>query len=136
MKKFLLGFNLMELLIVVAIVAILAAIGIPSYTSYIRKARRTDAIHSLMAIQLEQEKWRLNNAEYGDLNSVWGATTTENGHYTLSMSSVTSSGYTINANAIGSQSDDEADGQSCATLTLVYNAGITTKTPSACWIEG
>lgn len=42
------GFTLIELMIVVAIVAILGSIAYPSYTDYVRKARRADGTSSLL----------------------------------------------------------------------------------------
>ncbi len=56
------GFSLTELLIVMAIVSILASITLPSYSSYVLKSRRADAIASLLQLQLAQEEWR---AVYG-----------------------------------------------------------------------
>ena len=50
------GFTLIELMISVAVVAILAAIAIPSYTEYVRRAHLTDGQKALAsaAIELEQ----------------------------------------------------------------------------------
>ena len=42
------GFTLMEVLVTVAIVGILAAIAIPSYTSYIQRSNRSDARTQLL----------------------------------------------------------------------------------------
>ena len=51
-KKTAYGFSLTELLIVIAIVAILASITLPSYSSYVYKTRRADAVASLLQLQL------------------------------------------------------------------------------------
>lgn len=45
------GFTLIEVMIVVAIVGILAAIAVPSYNEYIRRAHRADARAGLLQAQ-------------------------------------------------------------------------------------
>ena len=45
------GFTLVELMIVVAIIAILAAIAIPMYTGYVKKAKISEAVTNIDAIK-------------------------------------------------------------------------------------
>ncbi|MBU6460626.1 MAG: prepilin-type N-terminal cleavage/methylation domain-containing protein [Proteobacteria bacterium] len=55
MNKVQQGFTLIELMIVVAIIGILAAIAIPSYQNYVKKAKFTEVVQSIQPIKLEVE---------------------------------------------------------------------------------
>ena len=50
------GFTLIELMIVVAIIGILAAIAIPSYQDYTRKARFTEVVNAAAPFKLAVEE--------------------------------------------------------------------------------
>jgi type IV pilus assembly protein PilE len=60
------GFTLIEVMIVVSIVAILAAVALPAYFDSVRKARRADAINAITKAQQAQERYRGDNANYGN----------------------------------------------------------------------
>lgn len=128
------GFNLVELSIVLAISAILATVSFSTYNDHVRKARRADAINTIMSIQLAEEQYRSNNSIYGTLAQVWGGVTTApGGYYTLAVSNLSASSYTITATATGSQTSDAQDGTSCGTMSLTMSNGTETKTPASCW---
>jgi type IV pilus assembly protein PilE len=50
------GFTLIELMIAVAVVSILATIAVASYTSQVKKSRRTDARSALLDLAGREEK--------------------------------------------------------------------------------
>ena len=59
-----LGITLMELLVTVAIIAILAAIGTPIYTNNVRAAKNADAQNTLKTIFLMQKNYFAENYCY------------------------------------------------------------------------
>ena len=50
------GFTLLELMIAVAIVAILAAIALPSYSDYIKRAKLVEAQNALADFRVKMEQ--------------------------------------------------------------------------------
>lgn len=139
--QFIWGFTLIELMVVIAIVSILAAIALPSYLDYIRKSRRADGISALMAIHLNQQKWRANHTTYtSTLSDVWeggenGATSSTDGYYTLDTNADGTNPetkYTITATPQGDQTNDP-----CVNFVLTVAGGTATKsvsgTDNRCW---
>jgi len=61
------GFTLTELMITVAVIGILAAIAIPSYTGYMTRTRRAEAVNALEMVALYEEKYMATNGDYGTL---------------------------------------------------------------------
>jgi type IV pilus assembly protein PilE len=57
------GFTLVELMVTILIGSILLAIAVPTYTSQIRKSRRTEARSALLDLATREERYlSLNNA--------------------------------------------------------------------------
>ena len=81
------GFTLIELMITVAILAIIAAVAIPSYSSYVDRGKRAEARTALLDIAARQERYYSNNRQYADQLSKlrMSGTKSENGYYTLSV---------------------------------------------------
>ena len=121
------GFTLVELMITLIIVAVLLALAYPSYTSYVRKAKRSDAQQLLMNWSVNQEIYKSNNPTYA--NDVAMAPPTHD-DYTLTVSDVTASTYTLQADAKGDQLNDIEDGQPC-TVMSIDQSGL--KSPIECW---
>ncbi|MEH6455498.1 MAG: type IV pilin protein [Cocleimonas sp.] len=145
------GFTLIEVMIVVAILGIISAIAIPSYSEYVRKGKRTDAKVELLKLAQLQESYFVQNLSYAkDLTTGAGglglgaAVKSEQGEYTMSISSLTPSActgiaggiacteFTLTATANGSQANDK-----CKNFTLT-NTGVkgrsgTGETVQKCW---
>jgi type IV pilus assembly protein PilE len=142
------GLTLIELMVVVVIIGILAAVAYPSYQNSVRKARRADGAAALTTVQLAQEKLRSSCRFYAQnlagAASVCGANeagstivapvASPEGHYTVTLTNATATGYTATATGTGDQANDKAGGVTC-TLVLTVNAanpkGV--RTPAACW---
>lgn len=120
------GFTLVELMLVVVILGVLLAVAFPSYLDSVRKGRRAEGIAGLTAIQQAQERFRANNATYGNLSVPADAATlpnasntTANGRYTLAVTGNTASGYTVTATAVGGQAADTV----CAVMGVRATGG-------------
>lgn len=60
------GFTLMELLIVVAVIGILAAVGYPNYTEYVKKTRRSEVAALLIEEAQRLERFYSKTGQYTD----------------------------------------------------------------------
>ena len=63
------GFSIIELLVVVAIIGILAAVGIPLYQGYVETTKKTNALNNLSSIYVTQEEYKANNNRYSSTSS-------------------------------------------------------------------
>lgn len=107
------GVTLVELLITVTILAIILSFAVPNFTDRMRKARRTDATTTLLAISGEQEKFFLKNNSFAKSLDDIGIERTNHELYRLSIESDGAT-YTATATAVGGQANDVE----CTALTI------------------
>ncbi|WP_078120999.1 type IV pilin protein [Thiosocius teredinicola] len=68
------GFNLVELMVTVAVISTLAAIAIPAYNGYVREGHFATMRASLDGLRVPIEDYRLENANYGATGTLTGVT--------------------------------------------------------------
>ena len=134
-KKSQLGFTLIELMIVVAIIGILASIALPNYRQYVIRASREAAQTELVQLASLQEKIYLNSNAYSF--SVTGNYTGQSGGGLGVSSGNTSDGrYSISAAATttGSTQDFTLTATPVADSTQADDGNITiTSTGARLW---
>ena len=130
------GFSLIELMIVVAIATILFALAVPSYITYIRQSRRTEAKTAVLDLAGREERFLSTNpAAYTSVATSLGypavpgfPATVGNGYYTLNVCTVppaascppsaiaTAPAYTVTATPVAGQS--QAQDLQCTSFSV------------------
>jgi len=128
------GFTLIEVMITVVIVGILASIAYPSYTKFVAKGARADALAGLMNVANRQEQYYLDHKTFTKNMKKLGFSVdddgnfvVENGFYKIDATVANANRYTIEAKAIGVQATRDTE---CASIEITSD-GV--KTPSDCW---
>ena len=140
------GFSLIELMTTVVIVAILASIAVPTYTSQIRKSRRTEARNAVLDLAGREERFYSTNNAYSSKPSDLGYSTVTtdtwttvgtigSGYYTIVAAVANNaSTYIITATTAGIQTSDAQ----CATFVVDQTGaqsatGSGTNATKDCW---
>jgi type IV pilus assembly protein PilE len=124
-----LGFSLVEVLVVVAIVGIISAIAVPQYSNYVIRGKITEATGALSELRLRAEKWFADNRTYvGFSTAISNAT-----HFTYACTT-TASTFTCTATGAGSMTGfvytiNEANTRA---TTITGHSGWNNST--TCWV--
>ncbi|GLS82562.1 type IV pilin protein [Paraferrimonas haliotis] len=121
------GFTLVELLITVVIVGILAAVVFPSYTDYVARSARAEAVSMLSGAAAKQEQYYMDHRSYADSLSKLGVANTANSKLYKFDIAVASGSFTIKATALAQQASRDKD---CTPLSI-DSAG--NRKPEGCW---
>lgn len=133
-----LGFSLIELMIVVAVIGLLSAIALPSYSQYIKRGKRAEARSEVLKAGGWLERYYTENNRYSDttastVNAAFtsrfsAVPSTGAANYNISLT-VAASSFTVTAAPTGSMSGDD-----CGSYTLTNTGSIasTANNPSKC----
>jgi type IV pilus assembly protein PilE len=123
------GFSLIELGMAMAIVTIIAAIAIPSYSSYARRSARSEVQALMTTAATRQTQFLVDRRRYADSLSALNLPLPASlgGKYSVAVASGNGPPptFTITATASGNQAKDV-----CPTLAI-DQAGQ--RTPAKCW---
>lgn len=146
------GFTLIELMVVVLVITILTVIAVPSYTAQVRKSRRTEAKSMLLDLAAREERYMATNGVYTTSNTALGLSGatwpvySATNYYSIatpiisaastssSTTAATPAGFTISATANGTQQQDTE----CRTFTVSNTGQQTSQNASGtlvtdCW---
>jgi type IV pilus assembly protein PilE len=134
------GFTLIEVMIAVAIVAILAAIGVPSYNSYVQRGKIAEAASQLSAMRVKMEQYFQDNRTYVGACVAGTVATLPSGndarYFSYACSNLGAATYTVTATGVSTLS------MGCFTYYIDQNNTRTTVAlpsdwsgaASTCWV--
>jgi type IV pilus assembly protein PilE len=126
------GFTLVELLVVVAIIGILAAVGFPAYNDYTTRGKIAEATSALSDGRIKMEQFFLDNRFY-----TGGPAPAATANFTYAVSGASTTAYTITATGTGGMSQyaytiNQANAKTSTVPTAWLPSGTTN--PVACWV--
>ena len=130
------GFTLIELMIVVAIIGILAAVALPAYQDYTKRAKLSEVILAASACRTSiSEIYQTNSAVSLPTAGGWGCESSiPTSKYVASVATDVKGGVIVTVQGIG---DTTIDTKTVSLVpTAAAGAAITSSAPLAQWICG
>ena len=141
------GFTLIEVMVVVAIIAILAAIGIPSYRDYVTRSRVVEATAGLADARAKMEQYFQDNRSYPlggcvfqpAIPAVTQVQLTTMQAFDLVCANITANTFTVTANGKNAMAGftytiDQQNTKTSAFTGAGASAGWTAAAPNNCWV--
>ncbi len=137
------GFTLIELMITIAIIGILAAVGVPSYVEYAQRGRIADAVRTLADMQPKMDQYFLDNRSYAAACAAAGVASlapipTSTAYFTYSCPTLTATAYQVDAVGVGSMAGFayrlSLAGGVLTKSTPALPSGWTTTNSASCWV--
>jgi type IV pilus assembly protein PilE len=132
------GFTLIEVMITIAIIGILAAVGYPAYTDHMRRGKISEAVGALSDTRSRMEQYFLDNRTYVNAdaaNMPCNATVLAGRRYfTVACSNLGAGTYTVTATGTGSMAGFtyQIDQANVRSSTVTGVSGWTGN--AACWV--
>lgn len=131
-----LGFTLVELLVVVAVIGILSAIAVPQYSDYVMRSKIAEATATLSEHRVRMEQFFQDNRTYVGACAAGTVAPVPTGRYfTYACSNLAATTYTVTATGVASQGMNGfvyTINQANARATTGVPTGWTTDTN--CWV--
>lgn len=125
LKSRIVGFTLIEVMIVLAIIAILASIALPAYTDQMKKSRRADVQRQLVSRAQELERYFSTNGRYSSAagGTTCGVSTEPSSSYYAIATACTDTTFTITATP-GSSGPQATDGTQILNQTGIGDGSV------------